>query len=102
MKPAILSAVLLLSGCEPFPLDLHPPHDATDVRRIYTDESRHVELTFVATDPAWAVGLIDTQLRVAGYERCQKPGAWRKERAMALVAAEGNRVVVQQLREGAC
>ena len=83
-------------------MDLHPPHDARDVRRIYTDEGRHVELTFVATDAAWAVGLIDTQLRAAGYERCTKPGAWRKERAVAFVAAEGSRVAVQQMREGAC
>ena len=102
MRHAVLAAVLVLWGCDPFPLDLHPPHDARDVRRIYTDEGRHVELTFVATDTAWAVGLIDVQLRAAGYERCGEPGAWRKDRAVAVVSAAEKRVVVRQVREGTC
>ena len=102
MKRALLLAVFLLGGCDPFPLELHPPHDAKNVRTVYTDEGRDVELSFIATDAPWAVGLIDTQLRVAGYERCAKAGAWRKERAVAMVSADGSRVVVRQLREGSC
>lgn len=102
MKRALLLAVVLLGGCEPFPLELHPPHDAKNVRTVYADEGRDVELSFTATDAPWAVGLIDTQLRVAGYERCAKAGTWRKERAVAMVGADGSRVVVRQLREGSC
>jgi hypothetical protein len=99
---AVLAAALLLCGCDPFPLQLEPPHDARHVRREYTDEGRHVELNFIATDAAWAIGVIETQLRAAGYERCAKPGAWRKERMVASIAAEGARVAVRQVREGAC
>ena len=102
MNRAWVIALLLVVGCDPFPLDLHPPHDARDVRRIYTDEGRHVELAFAASDAAWAVGLIDVQLRAAGYERCGEPGAWRKDRALAVVSAAQNRVVVRQVREGTC
>ena len=102
MKRAFVLVLFLLGGCDPFPLELHPPHDAKHVRTVYTDEGRDVELSFIATDAPWAIGLIDTQLRVAGYERCAKPGSWRKERAVATVAAEGSRVVVRQLREGSC
>jgi hypothetical protein len=102
VKRALLLAVFFLGGCDPFPLELHPPHDAKNVRTVYTEEGRDVELSFIATDAAWAIGLIDTQLRVAGYERCAKQGSWRKERAVAMVAAEGARVVVRQLREATC
>jgi hypothetical protein len=102
VKRCALLALVLVAGCDPFPLELHPPHDAKHVRTVYSDEGRDVELSFIATDAPWAVGLIDTQLRVAGYERCAKAGAWRKERAVAMVAAEGDRVVVRQLREGNC
>ena len=102
MRPAVLAAALLLCGCDPFPLPLEPPHDARHVRREYTDEGRHVELNFVATDAAWAIGVIEIQLRAAGYERCAKPGAWRKERAVAVVSAVEKTVVVRQLLDGTC
>lgn len=100
-RSAAALAAVLLAGCDAFPLEVHPPADAKQVRWEHSDEGNRAELSFVlppGADDRKAIADIEAQLRGAGFERCARPGAWHSRGTVATVGVAEREVRVMQVR----